>query len=179
MAFLVDTGILDVLELGCKGLPQSMQDQDSRWRELLHVSALVWREFERSRRGSALKGVVCGESPPISLLSLPLNSETVRTLNRLRPVTGGDKNAGEDESLALLLTCRPDLNWVSLDYRAVNRGLTELGQARLMAPHELFLILAERGLLSKSELEAVYSAIERKCQTLSFPERLLSRLERL
>lgn len=156
-----------------------MQDEAPRWRELLHVSALVWREFERARRGSALAGVVSGESSPIALLSLPVTPESVRALQRLRPVTGGDKNAGEDESLALLVTERPDLIWVSLDYRAVNRGLTELGQARLMAPHELFLILAERELLSKSELEAVYSAIQRKCQTLTFPERLRSRLERL
>lgn len=180
MAYLIDVGVLDMLEIGCHASLASVGGQITRWRERLHVSEAIWGEFSRKRHQSWLCDLAHADKHPVEVLPLPLTPEAIAGLQRLRPSTANAvKNLGEDEALVILTLYRPDLRWVSLDKRSVTRALHELGSARLLDAKEMFVELAEHGLLGRGTVEAIFRAIDKKHQPGPLAPRLSERLERL
>jgi hypothetical protein len=187
MAFMLDNGFLGLLFDQVVLPARSPPSWGAASMNMLHLSETVRREFTRDQTAfhaelkASFLGMAFQESPIITVHPVPLNDRTLAPLLRIRSAKGptAGKDLGEDESIVMLMTQLPDLQWVTLDKGAAVKAIDILGGARVCSPFEACVQLAEAGMLTVRQLDQCVSRIELKHVSGGLPLRLQARYDAL
>ena len=104
---------------------------------------------------------------PLAVLDIPLESEAANIVyTHLRRQAGGTANLAEHQAIAWILTASIDAVFVTEDKRAALTALAELGCGRVAHAFDLWLHLADEGMITFDQLRSLSESVSRKDQGL-------------